>query len=622
MKFMKKTLAIFLVFAMVWALLPAVSFAGEGEYIYLSVSFDGKYIKDKNGKSFVYYPVPLDAVAAVDLEAYGLEELLYDADGNGKYDTTALQLLIYAHEELYGGSWSDVDFDPLPGSSYFKDGIFGFTENLVYFLNGDFPVDESQQSDFMTVGATSDRIVLEAGDFLDVASFNCYSFLWDQLGGFHLFADPEGNYVHDYTVPEGEALSVKLKHSFCDLMYGEAWVYDATDYEIFYGRTFGEAEGSAFTDGEGNAEITFPTGGTYYLWCDGGLGSDDGTHGACDHYGEYLEPCVVSSPAYAKVTVKGEEKPEELQSLKLSHSLNLASDISVNLMLYKPYLEGFDMDTVYVETALELYENHDKTATKIIRTEPVLKGNFYYFTLSGLTAVQMNDCVTSVLYGRKDGKLYCSPVDEYSVGTYAYSQLNKPAASKELKALCADLLRYGTAAQIYKDYRADSLVDGAMTEEHKRYLSNVDGLSFGNNNRVLEDLENPSVTWAGKSLDLGSKVMIKFIANCSAYKGEPEALSLHINYMDVDGESMDTVLTESTVYSESLGLYAFTFDGLLAAELRNVVSVQVYAGETPVSCTLQYSADTYGNNKTGALGDLCKALFAYSDSALAYFNVA
>ena len=54
--------------------------------------------------------------------------------------------------------------------------------------------------------------------------------------------------------------------------------------------------------------------------------------------------------------------------------------------------------------------------------------------------------------------------------------------------------------------------------------------------------------------------------------------------------------------------------------VRSVVSVQVYAGDTPLFCTLKYSADTYGNNKTGALGDLCKALFAYSDSAKSYFT--
>ena len=313
MRISKKVLSLLLALVMVLGLIPAtVASATEAEEcVYLSISFDGKYIDDKNGDPIVYLPIPLEKIAAVDLTEYGLENMQFDADGDGAYEITALQLLIYAHEELYGGNWSDVNFDALPGSSYFAGGIFGFTENLVYFHNGDFPVDESQESDFMTVGATSDRIVLEAGDFLDVASFSCYSFLWDQLGGFHLFADPEGNYVHDYSVAAGEALPVKLMHSFCDLMFGQSWVKDATDYEVYYGATFGEAEGSVMTDDSGCAEITFDAPGTYYVWCDGAIGTDDGTHGSCEHYSETYEPCIVSAPAYAKVTVTGETEPEK-----------------------------------------------------------------------------------------------------------------------------------------------------------------------------------------------------------------------------------------------------------------------------------------------------------------------
>ena len=313
MRTTRKMLSLFLAFVMVMNLLPAGAVAAttSEDVVYLSISFDGEYINDKNGDPIVYLPVSMDDIAAVDLTEYGLENMRYDADGDGNYETTALQLLIYAHEELYGGDWSDVNFDALPGSSYFAGGIFGFTENLVYFHNGDFPVDEGQQSDFMTVGATSDRIVLEAGDFLDVASFGCYSFLWDQLGGFHLFADENGDYVHDYTVEASEVLPIKLKHSFCDLMFGESWVRDAEDYEVYYGAVFGQAEGCVTTDGSGNAEITFPDAGTYYLWCDGDNGSDDGTHGSCDYYMENGEPCIVSSPAYARVTVTGEDRQHQ-----------------------------------------------------------------------------------------------------------------------------------------------------------------------------------------------------------------------------------------------------------------------------------------------------------------------
>ena len=83
---------------------------------------------------------------------------------------------------------------------------------------------------------------------------------------------------------------------------------------------------------------------------------------------------------------------------------------------------------------------------------------------------------------------------------------------------------------------------------------------------------------------------------------------------------MELTVTEMEEYNADRGLYAFTVDALLASELREVLTVQIFAGEEPVSTTLQYSADTYGNNKTGVLGELCKALFAYSDSAKAYFT--
>jgi hypothetical protein len=46
----------------------------------------------------------------------------------------------------------------------------------------------------------------------------------------------------------------------------------------------------------------------------------------------------------------------------------------------------------------------------------------------------------------------------------------------------------------------------------------------------------------------------------------------------------------------------------------------VFDGETQLTQTLRYSAESYAfKNTTGALGNLCKALFAYSDSAKTYF---
>ncbi len=306
-------------------------------------------------------------------------------------------------------------------------------------------------------------------------------------------------------------------------------------------------------------------------------------------------------------------------SLKLIHSLNLASDISINFVLPTYLLEGYDMSTVYVESTIENYERESFLGTETVRTEPVEMGSYYYFTLTGITAVQMNDTISTVLYGEKDGQAYYSNTDLYSVAQYAYSQLNKTNSTETLKTLCADLLRYGAKAQIYKEYRVSSLADADMTEEHKSYLSDLEAVTFGNNSADLGDLANAPITWVGKTLDLASKVCLKVVFNTSNYTGSLADLSLKVTYKDIYGETMEVTVTEVTAYDPDRDRYAFSVDDLLASELREVVSVQIFEGETPVSSTFQYSADTYGNNKTGTLLELCKALFAYSDSAKAYF---
>ncbi len=337
----------------------------------------------------------------------------------------------------------------------------------------------------------------------------------------------------------------------------------------------------------------------------------------CDHSEE-----VAHSYTDGKCICGQEEVKEPVlnNSLTIGHTLNLASDISVNFVVFKALLQDFDMDTVYMLTEMETYEGNTKTGTTTVKLLPVEQGDYYYFTLTGLTAIRMNDRLSSVLYGTKDGQPYYSATDEYSIATYAYSQMDKATMSESLKILCADLLRYGASAQTFKGYRTDALADAAMTEVHKTYLSDMDNITFGNHNRILNDLPQASITWTGKSLNLESKVALKFVFSIPGYSGNLEDLSLRVSYTNIEGKTVTATVKELEAYSAANSQYAFSYSGLLAAELRSVVSVQIYEKDIPVSCTLQYSADTYGNNKTGALLEVCKALFAYSDSAYSFFR--
>ena len=291
MKTIRKMLSLLLVLLILLSFVPA-SASAEGN-VYISVSYDGKYINDKNGAYIAYIPVDIETVASIDLNEYGLGEYVYDADGDGTYEITALQLIIYAHENLYGGSWGDVTFTGSPGSSYFQGGIFGFDENLNYYLNGEYPLAGEGW------GATSDQIVLEAGDYIDMASFSSWDFFQDSNYGFHFFADETGAFTHYYSAEAGTGMLLKLVRSYSGMGSG-ATVYDESGYEVSYGTSLYNAAGTVTTDDSGCAEIVFPTAGTWYLWADGG-------------YGLEYPDAIVSAPAYAIVTVSAKQETEPEQ---------------------------------------------------------------------------------------------------------------------------------------------------------------------------------------------------------------------------------------------------------------------------------------------------------------------
>lgn len=318
--------------------------------------------------------------------------------------------------------------------------------------------------------------------------------------------------------------------------------------------------------------------------------------------------------------VREPKDPIEDVSLTLNHTLNLASDITLNYVIPAAKLTGFDMDTVKVLVQMPIYEGSTLVGQETVTLKPELRGSYYYFALSGMTAVEMNDSLSAILQGVKSGQEYTSPVDSYSIASYAYAQLNKDGAMDSLKSLCAELLRYGASAQSFKGYRTNALADSAMTEAHKAYLTEEASVTFNNHNAQGTELLDPTVKWFGKALDLNTRVTLIYVIDATAYAGSSEELTLRLEYSDNNGAVQNVTLREPEPYGAIEGLYAFRFYGLLAPELRSVIKAQVFSEDGPVSNSLTYSADTYGNGKTGQLLTLCKALFAYSDKAKAYFT--
>ena len=394
MRTTKKILSMILAFVMVLGLLPATAFATGTNNVYISVSYDGQYINDKNGGYIAYVAVPMETVAAINLDDYGLSEYWYDEDGDGNYETTALQLIIYAHENIYGGDFSEVDFTGGPGSSYFQGGIFGFDENLNYYLNGQYPLAGEGW------GATSDQIVLEADDFIDMASFSSWDFYQDSGYGFHFFADGNGSIAHSFTIEEGTTCDLKLVKGSKDFEYNSVFV-DVPGYCIHYGEVLYNEDGQVYTDTDAGASITFPSAGTYYLWVDGG-------------YGNEYPDAIVSSPGYATVTVTEKEEepaPEEPRE---------PQDVSAVLNATMAQLAETVTEPVFGTTAGEW------TVLSLARGGYFAKDNAYFTDYYSRIVDTVNSTAASV---NLNGALHKSKSTENSRLIVALSALGKDATS-------------------------------------------------------------------------------------------------------------------------------------------------------------------------------------------------
>ena len=262
----KRIFSMLLALIMVISMIPFSTYAATEETVYISVSFDGTYLTagtgTNKGKPMAYLPVTLRILGNLKLDTYGLADYAYDADGDGKNEVTALHLFVYAHEKILGTKWkNNVTISGEPGNLTIQGGLFGFTSNMVCYLNG---AEE--------VSTAIDRLVLNAGDFMDVADYTGEDFAAAPSAGFRYFTDTQNKTTHKYTAKLNNPLSVSLT--------------PAAEKVLFYSRTFLDPNAKTVnTDATGKASITLDICGSWYLWS---LGDSD------------------SAPAYAEIFVPWE----------------------------------------------------------------------------------------------------------------------------------------------------------------------------------------------------------------------------------------------------------------------------------------------------------------------------
>ena len=225
------------------------------------------------------------------------------------------------------------------------------------------------------------------------------------------------------------------------------------------------------------------------------------------------------------------------------------------------------------------------------------KQGVYKFTLNAIPPQTMGDTIDATL------KLGDEVLDEhtgYSVKAYAQSQFTKYPNDAELKQLLTDMLYYGEAAQLYRNYETDALVtndvQGIGTPSDESILPTESGML-----NQVDPNTTARFTSAGVWFDYNNRLYIKF--------NTTEGVTVKVN-----GEA---VTFDGAMYNTN-GIYAVDFD--------KVYTFELYEGET-LANRIEYSIKAYVYNtmnkkdEDGQLTNMAKlvrALYAYGKSAEAY----
>ncbi len=147
-------------------------------------------------------------------------------------------------------------------------------------------------------------------------------------------------------------------------------------------------------------------------------------------------------------------------------------------ILYNVYYNISDISNV-VEMGLVTFATRDAEGTvdnalEVIPGYVANNDGSYTVHSNGVPAKMLSDALFFKVYAKlSDGSYIYTDVAGYHAVAYANTVLNS-SASAEAKALVVAMLNYGAAAQIYFDYKADSLMNAGLTEQQKALVQAYD----------------------------------------------------------------------------------------------------------------------------------------------------
>ena len=295
-------------------------------------------------------------------------------------------------------------------------------------------------------------------------------------------------------------------------------------------------------------------------------------------------------------------------------TLSISSDITIKYLVKKDIFDAVGFSNPYLEATLG-----GKTITLNPITSSVGGVACYLFSFNNVAPQMMNDTIFTTLKATKDGVVYSSKTNQYSVATYIYSKLAS-ATDPSFKTLLVDMLNYGASAQIYNGYNVDKLVSANLTTAQKKFGTS-DLRALTNVKKAPTVASGDKATWLAMGLYLDNKVAIKGYF-------DTDLSNVYVKVTDTSDNLLGTVKQDafSTVTGPAgTPVYAFVFDGLGASQMSKTVKLTVCDSTgKAISGTFEYSIESYvysSQSGTDAkLVDITEKIIKYGDAAVNYLN--
>ena len=237
----------------------------------------------------------------------------------------------------------------------------------------------------------------------------------------------------------------------------------------------------------------------------------------------------------------------------------------------------------------------------------------------GFTPQGFNSSISIRFYATKDGETYWGDDYEYNmIDKYVRKQLDQ-TTNQYWKKLLVEMMYYGTEAQYYANWDTENPMINILTEEEKALHSTepLNLTSHKNNSYVV--IDNPKVIWRSLRLTFGAGTVLEF--RTRAYTpNENTKVVVEVNGFTRTYQYSNEDDREYFVDDGEGGVW-FQYRHLLTKYLRTPVHITFYEGDTQISNTYQWSAETYalGRNTDKSDYKMSMQLMRFGNAAIDYF---